>query len=537
MDSSEYLKLGFGTIWFGQKWPRNNENYSLPSYDEIKQYLFQIDQFSKLNSKKLIIDTAAGYGGGKSEELLGRYLREIPDNNFLIATKFGEETENSVEISFDVLEKQILRSVHSLGRIDLLFIHMTSKLSYLNSLKVFDDHQLKTRLLQLKENSEFGIKKLGLSISRTEVLKYLLDNNLLDWIDILQVPAWMVKENRELFQQAYNLGKEIVVNSPVRNLRDGNPENEFQMLFEIPEISCVLSGTRQHLDEALGYYTQYQKKPKSLPKHLSVRIDVSKILNSRGYKEADVNLILKILRPLFRNRIQQYKVVLITNLPENLSDEEVAFFYKDLSLINGKKSQVSINENNQGTLTGDLYSNITYDDDKAKNTIQYSNRRQSLHTDNAYVSKTFDLSLMYCKKASDYGGKTVFIEPKTLLEILQIEDPELLKQLRETKVKYEKSTQQRSKEIIREIDGELVLNWNNFRISPNNPKEVLQMCKQFHNFLENRIVEGQIYDLVHTWEKNQGVYWHDHLLLHGRSAYVGQRWLIKCGVNLYDFQI
>ena len=37
MNNLNLLKLGFGTIWFGQKWPVNNEKYILPTEKEIEE--------------------------------------------------------------------------------------------------------------------------------------------------------------------------------------------------------------------------------------------------------------------------------------------------------------------------------------------------------------------------------------------------------------------------------------------------------------------------------------------------------------------
>jgi hypothetical protein len=65
---------------------------------------------------------------------------------------------------------------------------------------------------------------------------------------------------------------------------------------------------------------------------------------------------------------------------------------------------------------------------------------------------------------------------------------------------------------------------------PDNTAEVLEMCDQFHNFLEKKIVEGGLLFPVYL-KPGDAAFFQDDRLLHGRNSFYGARTLIKGGFN------
>jgi aryl-alcohol dehydrogenase-like predicted oxidoreductase len=74
-----------------------------------------------------LLDTADVYGDGRSEQLVGRLLRERPDADLLVATKAGRRADPHVPEAFtlDALRGWADRSRRNLGvdRLDLLQLH------------------------------------------------------------------------------------------------------------------------------------------------------------------------------------------------------------------------------------------------------------------------------------------------------------------------------------------------------------------------------------------------------------------------------
>ena len=88
----------------------------------------------------------------------------------------------------------------------------------------------------------------------------MIEEELLDSFDILQVPAWLLYERRELVRAWKHRRKEnlVIVNSPVRHVRPCSSHNEieeqYKALFLDELIDVVLTGTRTHIAETIEYW-------------------------------------------------------------------------------------------------------------------------------------------------------------------------------------------------------------------------------------------------------------------------------------------
>lgn len=238
--------LGLGTIWLGRRWPVDNVNYIEPSKEEKDMFLL-----TAYRSGIRMFDTAAAYG--HSEKILGIFFKEhlnFLENSF-IATKWGEDFDTDTEkLSNDHSIKNLLnsfeRSQKYLPKIDLLYIHKADS-------NVLSNREVQTEMFRLVVKGK--IKYTGASISNAQALREIFEKQLL-WTDFLQTSANVVIENPSLIESIYNMGIVVVVNSPIRKRSDENlsPKESYLKLANMPFVSFVLTGTRNHLTETIGYF-------------------------------------------------------------------------------------------------------------------------------------------------------------------------------------------------------------------------------------------------------------------------------------------
>ncbi|MFC9327453.1 aldo/keto reductase [Kitasatospora sp. NPDC057015] len=120
--------VGLGTWQLGADWGDVREEDALAVLD------------AAVESGVTFFDTADVYGDGRSEQLIGRYLRERPDAGILVATKAGRRVEQRPEhYTLDNLRSWTDRSRANLGveRLDLVQLHCPPTPVY-SSDEVFD---------------------------------------------------------------------------------------------------------------------------------------------------------------------------------------------------------------------------------------------------------------------------------------------------------------------------------------------------------------------------------------------------------------
>ncbi|MET9612839.1 aldo/keto reductase [Kitasatospora indigofera] len=120
--------VGLGTWQLGADWGDVREEDALAVLD------------AAVESGVTFFDTADVYGDGRSEQLIGRYLRERPDAGVLVATKAGRRLEQRPEhYTLENLRAWTDRSRANLGveRLDLVQLHCPPTAVY-SSEQVFD---------------------------------------------------------------------------------------------------------------------------------------------------------------------------------------------------------------------------------------------------------------------------------------------------------------------------------------------------------------------------------------------------------------
>ena len=228
-----------------------------------------------------------------------------------------------------------------------------------------------------------------------------------------------------------------------------------------------------------------------------------------------------------KKTINEYKVVHLKCVPNQIDFKS---FYSELVDKIGLFANVE-EDIITGNSSRERWTDVRYD--KSKDfTFRHSNTRQPLHTDLAYTNLEADINFFFCLVNAEIGGATTFIDGECLLRIMTTHAPDLLLKLVNTKVRFGKGKDQRKvSKIIDIAHGNVKLNWNYFRVSDENPQDVIKLCEEFHNFLEDKIVSSGILAPVHL-QVGECVFFKDNAVLHGRYSFLGNRTLIKGGFNL-----
>ena len=229
----------------------------------------------------------------------------------------------------------------------------------------------------------------------------------------------------------------------------------------------------------------------------------------------------------FKETLKQYKIVHLRNVPAGVDFKD---FYSKLvdelgEILNVDEDITTGNANSQ-----ERWTDVHYDKENSF-TFRHSNTRQPLHTDAAYMNFEMDVNFFFCMENAEIGGATTFIDSTDILYILEKYEPALFEQLKALEVDFGKGNDQRKRRKIIDSDARgVVLNWNYFRVMPDNPEDVKQMCNEFNDFLENKIVAGGLLTEVYL-KPGDAAFFQDDRVFHGRNSFYGNRTLIKGGFN------
>ena len=180
-----------------------------------------------------------------------------------------------------------------------------------------------------------------------------------------------------------------------------------------------------------------------------------------------------------------------------------------------------MHEDERGNKTGNLFTDIKYPWHEKTNSFSYSNTRQPFHTDGSYESNAPNVTFFFCMKESLYGGSTTFVLLEDLKEYIKIYNPELLEKIQKIQVVHSKGDDFKMRPIL----SNNKLTWNYYRCSQD------PIRNEFHEFLENYIVDGDLYQSIKL-KVGEALFFKDEELLHGRNAFLGERWLVKGGIHV-----
>lgn len=228
-----------------------------------------------------------------------------------------------------------------------------------------------------------------------------------------------------------------------------------------------------------------------------------------------------------KKTIQDYKVVVLKGVDPNSDLEN---FYTGLTDHLGEIVNADEDNKSGNREASNRWTDIRFDKEQ-ENTFRHSATQQPLHTDTAYTSYDNDVNFFFCKVCAEVGGATTFVDGVQLWDILEKYRPDLLEKLTQHEVIFDKGeTEKKTKRIIEKDADGIHLNWNYFRVSEDNSQEVIDMCEEFHDFLERKIVDAGL-PTGAILQPGEAVFFQDTRILHGRNAFFGQRTLIKGALN------
>lgn len=221
-----------------------------------------------------------------------------------------------------------------------------------------------------------------------------------------------------------------------------------------------------------------------------------------------------------KESLKDNKIVLLENCREtNLFD-----FYENLS--NEIGHWVPMDEDvKTGEKTGKKWIEIKYDP-QFPNSFRHSDTRQPLHTDGSYESNAPNITFFFCIQEARIGGATTFFDYDDLVKTLALYSAKLLEQCRSVPLTFSKGSDSKTRPIIQSD----LLTWNYFPAKANDAEQQ-ELKENFHEFLEKKVVGGGLC-LPLALKPGDAVFFHDEKLLHGRNSFIGERNLLKGGLNL-----
>lgn len=151
---------------------------------------------------------------------------------------------------------------------------------------------------------------------------------------------------------------------------------------------------------------------------------------------------------------------------------------------------------------------------------RYHNVGQPLHTDGAYFPGSGDIVLFYMAKQATAGGASLFLDAQTLAAWAEAEAPELYRLMTTLPVRFGKQGVERVVPILHRQRGRLKINWNYYRVLPDQGESVAWLREAFQDFLEQLVDSGRVLEFI--MRDGDVVIFRDQAVLHGRKDYAAE---------------
>ena len=223
--------------------------------------------------------------------------------------------------------------------------------------------------------------------------------------------------------------------------------------------------------------------------------------------------ILEVSSKEITDAIKDHKVLLVRNESEE----------KYLEVASKIGKMIPIYEDaTTGNKTGGVFTDIKYDPQKSSS-FSFSSTRQPFHTDGSYEKNAPDITFFFCRESAKHGGLTLFLNNEILIDLIP---SSLMKDLLSIPVRHTKGNDEKIRPILVHQE-KLSWNWNFFRAEKN--EENQRMIDEWKCLLDH-VEQSQISDGVKLSPGDAVFFW-DEDQLHGRTAFFGNRWLIKGGIK------
>lgn len=145
---------------------------------------------------------------------------------------------------------------------------------------------------------------------------------------------------------------------------------------------------------------------------------------------------------------------------------------------------------------------------------------QPLHTDGAYVARqdAREIALFFMARQAEAGGESLIVDAETIWSRSRERDPGLHERLTGMALKFGKNSgAPRITPILRREGGRLKLNWNYFRVLPDQGDEAAALREDFRVFLEAMVARGEVKSF--RLASGDALFFKDDEVLHGRAAF------------------
>ncbi len=230
----------------------------------------------------------------------------------------------------------------------------------------------------------------------------------------------------------------------------------------------------------------------------------------------------------FKTVFENNKVV---HVQHDFQQESRSDFYKNLAKTVGipliyEEDPVS------GQIHINKWTEIKYVSEKSVDTYKHSNKSQPLHTDYGYFSFEMYSAFFYCVTQAQFGGATTFIDADKIVEILEWENKPLLNELQEKKIQFGRQgnpVAHNEDYILSKDEIGWKINWNYYRAQ--NDLKNKELINEFYSFLNNSVEKsGELLEL--KLKVDEGVFFQDRRVLHGRNSFIGERQLNKGAIAI-----
>ena len=166
-----------------------------------------------------------------------------------------------------------------------------------------------------------------------------------------------------------------------------------------------------------------------------------------------------------------------------------------------------------------IWSDVRFEPNRP-DSYRYHNVGQPLHTDGAYLPGAGDIVLFYMAKQAPTGGGSLFLDAETLAAHAEAEAPELLKALTTIPVRFGKQGAERVAPVLQYQRDRLKINWNYYRVLPNQSEVIVRLREEFQDFLKHLVDSNRV--LEFTMRDGDVVLFWDLDVLHGRRDYAAR---------------
>ena len=362
------------------------------------------------------------------------------------------------------------------------------------------NEKLDKQLLYLIENIDTNIE-FGIEIKNKSELTFILNHSFLEKIKLYLINDELSSHKDIHF--LFLINKNLCINRVNNQIRNSD--------FKNPIISHILSNSSIE-DNYEGKEIQN-----------TFNFDVNKYcqyIKNYNYKE----LVLENIKKVWGHYSSYY----IFNLNKELTNNQIEDIYNHLSSNLGKI--IECRPVNSNIIKKSYTRDVKFIPNS--NHFYSSNLMQPLHSDFAYFTyeKAPDFLTLFCFQKSEYGGITSLITTEKVKKIMKKYNPDLYSMVIDLDFTYTSQVDEEGNFEIHDKkffdENTNYINWNYFQIKEEyNNKSKIKLREEIFKFFNEVISKGYMYDLNIEWERGDCVLFNDHLNLHTRTTFLGERWL------------